>query len=60
MPPSGQLHAANAVLPPSWRARYHQRLFRTAPADRDAVVLRHQRIYILPTRRGIAFSRRSR
>lgn len=39
----------------SWRKRYRQRLFRTAPADRDPVVLRHSRIYILPTRRGLAF-----
>ena len=38
----------------SWRARYRQRLLRTEPADRDAIVLRHSRIYILPTRRGLA------
>ncbi len=37
-----------------WRARLRQRLFRTQPGDRDTVVLRHRRIYILPTRRGIA------
>jgi uncharacterized protein (DUF58 family) len=42
--------AANA---PSW-ARWRQRLWRVAPADRDPVVLRHRRIYILPTRRGLA------
>ncbi|HET9045847.1 MAG TPA: DUF58 domain-containing protein, partial [Casimicrobiaceae bacterium] len=35
-------------------ARSRQRLFRSAPADRDPVVLRHSRIYILPTRRGAA------
>ena len=35
-------------------ARSRQRLFRSAPADRDPVVLRHSRIYILPTRRGLA------
>jgi len=35
--------------------RYRQRLFRDAPDDRDPVVLRHRRIYILPTRRGLAF-----
>lgn len=40
--------------PRSWGARYRQRLFRTAPADREPVVLRHRRIYILPTRRGLA------
>lgn len=38
----------------SWRARYRQRVFRTQPGDHDAVVLRHSRIYILPTRRGLA------
>jgi len=38
----------------SWRTRYRQRLFRTQPGDRDAVILRHSRIYILPTRRGLA------
>ncbi len=31
-----------------------QRLWRLAPADRDPVVLRHSRIYILPTPRGLA------
>ncbi len=36
-------------------ARWRQRLFRHAPADRRPVVLRHHRIYILPTRRGWAF-----
>ena len=35
-------------------ARVRQRAFRTAPADHDPVVLRHSRIYILPTRRGCA------
>jgi len=35
--------------------RYRQRLFRQAPDDREPVVLRHRRIYILPTRRGVAF-----
>jgi uncharacterized protein (DUF58 family) len=35
-----------------WLARTRQRAFRTAPADRDPVVLRHSRIYILPSRRG--------
>jgi len=48
---------APPVLPGggSWRAGYLQRLFRHAPADHDPVILRHRRIYILPTRRGIAF-----
>ena len=35
-------------------ARLRQRAFRGAPADRAPVVLRHSRIYILPTRRGFA------
>jgi len=34
--------------------RVRQRAFRVAPADVDPVVLRHSRIYILPTRRGCA------
>jgi uncharacterized protein (DUF58 family) len=48
---------ASAAPPPrsSWRARYVQRLFRTTAADHEAVVLRHSRIYIMPTRRGVAF-----
>jgi uncharacterized protein (DUF58 family) len=35
--------------------RYRQRLFRDSPDDREPVVLRHRRIYILPTKRGLAF-----
>ena len=51
-----QPRAAGAALPAgSWRAGYLQRLFRHAPADHDPVILRHRRIYILPTRRGVAF-----
>ena len=46
---------APAAAPGSWRETYRQRLFRHAPADRDPVTLRHRRIYILPTKRGIAF-----
>ena len=46
---------ASAAVPGSWRETYRQRLFRHAPADRDPVTLRHRRIYILPTKRGIAF-----
>lgn len=34
--------------------RLRQRAFRVSPADRAPVVLRHSRIYILPTRRGAA------
>lgn len=54
----------NAVSPAAARApraafarvlqRLRQRAFRVAPADRAPVVLRHSRIYILPTRRGYA------
>ncbi|MEO8306220.1 MAG: DUF58 domain-containing protein [Betaproteobacteria bacterium] len=45
----------STALPASWRTDYLQRLFRHAPADHDPVILRHRRIYILPTKRGIAF-----
>jgi uncharacterized protein (DUF58 family) len=34
--------------------RWRQRLWRLAPDDRSPLVLRHHRIYILPTRRGLA------
>jgi uncharacterized protein (DUF58 family) len=40
--------------PSGWVARARQRAFRVAPADHEPVVLRHSRIYILPTRRGWA------
>jgi uncharacterized protein (DUF58 family) len=38
----------------SWPARWRQRIWRRAPRDAGTVVLRHRRIYILPTRRGLA------
>ena len=38
-----------------WLRRLRQRAFRIAPNDREPIVLRHGRIYILPTRRGLAF-----
>jgi len=38
----------------AWLARMRQRAFRHAPSDHAAVVLRHSRIYLLPTRRGWA------
>ncbi|TMG98448.1 MAG: DUF58 domain-containing protein [Betaproteobacteria bacterium] len=44
--------ASQAAWPANWIARVRQRAFRTSPADRDPVILRHSRIYILPTRRG--------
>lgn len=37
-----------------WIARARQRAFRRAPSDETPVVLRHSRIYLLPTRRGWA------
>jgi len=46
---------SSAALPAaSMLARWRQRAFRIAPADRDLVVLQHSRIYILPTRRGLS------
>jgi uncharacterized protein (DUF58 family) len=53
---SGRIEAdlqSVAASVPSW-GHWRQRLWRGAPADRDPVVLRHRRIYILPTRRGLA------
>ena len=43
-----------AAAAQSWTRRWRQRLWRLAPADRAPIVLRHRRIYILPTRRGLA------
>jgi uncharacterized protein (DUF58 family) len=45
---------AAVAQPQGLIARLRQRAFRGAPADREPVVLRHSRIYILPTRRGVA------
>lgn len=49
---------ASSISPPAlargYFARQRQRIFRHAPQDEQPVVLRHSRIYILPTRRGIA------
>ena len=53
--PASTFARAAATTAGSWRAGYLQRLFRHAPADHDPVILRHRRIYILPTRRGGAF-----
>jgi uncharacterized protein (DUF58 family) len=52
-PPSSAL-GTTRPFGESWRGRVRQRLFRMQPGDHDAVVLKHSRIYILPTRRGIA------
>jgi uncharacterized protein (DUF58 family) len=38
----------------SLTARWRQRIWRRAPGDAGTVVLRHRRIYVLPTRRGLA------
>ena len=38
----------------SWLGQARQRFWRLAPADGGSVVLRHRRIYILPTSRGWA------
>ena len=38
----------------SWRQRVRQLVWRLAPGDLDRIVLRHSRIYILPTARGAA------
>jgi uncharacterized protein (DUF58 family) len=46
--------ASSAGWATGWFAVARQRAFREAPADREPVVLRHSRIYILPTRRGWA------
>jgi uncharacterized protein (DUF58 family) len=43
-----------AVAEQSWTKRWRQRLWRIDAADRGPIVLRHRRIYILPTRRGLA------
>jgi uncharacterized protein (DUF58 family) len=53
--PVSTLARAAAPAPGGWRGSYLQRLFRHAPADHDPVTLRHRRIYLLPTRRGVAF-----
>jgi uncharacterized protein (DUF58 family) len=38
----------------AWTGRVRQRVWRLAASDREPIVLRHRRIYILPTRRGWA------
>jgi uncharacterized protein (DUF58 family) len=40
--------------PHAWARRWRARAFRTAPADGTGIALGHSRIYILPTRRGLA------
>jgi uncharacterized protein (DUF58 family) len=43
-----------ATAKPPLISRWRQRLWRLEPERRAAIVLKHQRIYILPTRRGLA------
>jgi len=45
---------ATLPLTGSWITQARQRFWRLAPGDREPVTLRHRRIYILPTRRGLA------
>ncbi len=45
---------AGNPAPRGWLARVRQRAFRRSPSDTTPVVLRHSRIYLLPTRRGWA------
>jgi uncharacterized protein (DUF58 family) len=45
---------STVASPASWPARWRQRIWRRSPYDKASVVLRHRRIYILPTRRGLA------
>jgi uncharacterized protein (DUF58 family) len=42
--------------PAGWQRQTRQRFWRLAPSDAGMVTLRHNRIYILPTRRGWAFA----
>lgn len=43
-----------AALPLAWAARARERFLRRTPSDGPAVTLAHARIYILPSRRGLA------
>ena len=45
---------SSAASAGSVTARWRQRIWRRAPGDSGTVVLRHRRIYVLPTRRGLA------
>jgi len=45
------MKSSAAILP----VRIEQRIFRNRPEDVLPIKIRHQRIYILPTRRGVAF-----
>jgi len=58
MPATGRTLDAPQPWVSRWRARafrsWRARVFRTFPADGTGVTLAHSRIYILPTRRGLA------
>ncbi len=45
---------SNTTVARSWAKRWRQRFWRLDAGDRGPIVLRHRRIYILPTRRGLA------
>lgn len=45
------MKSSAAILP----VRIEQRIFRSRPEDTLPIKIQHQRIYILPTRRGVAF-----
>jgi uncharacterized protein (DUF58 family) len=45
---------SRVAIAPGWLSRARQRAFRNAPEDAGAVILRHSRIYVLPTKRGVA------
>src|SRR3954447_21084237 len=53
--PSPTIALPGAFSPQSWYRRIRQRVLRVEPADREPLVLRHNRIYIVPTGRGAAF-----
>lgn len=45
---------SSPTLARSWTRRWRQRIWRLEAADHGPIVLRHRRIYILPTRRGLS------
>jgi len=55
VPSSPTIALPGAALPQSWYRRIRQRVLRVEPADREPLVLRHNRIYIVPTGRGASF-----
>jgi uncharacterized protein (DUF58 family) len=59
MPAATALDRAPATAPGAsgtgWLTRFRRRFFHIDPTDTGTVVLRHRRIYILPTPRGLAF-----